>query len=66
MICPYFHEKVTTTDEKKGITVTKEKFMECKKEDCPYYNWKDWHEVGQGCTKARMEIEREASFLRRR
>lgn len=58
MICPYMFYKETKTN-KEGITVTTEKHENCCKENCPFYSWKDWNKAGQGCLKARNEIEAE-------
>jgi len=57
MICPYMTQKITT--EKDGVIVTKETFMECAGDGCPFYSWKNWNKAGQGCTKAYNEIEAE-------
>lgn len=58
MICPYLFERETIIDEN-GMQTIKEKHIECDKGNCPYYD--KWYksEPGQGCQKARFELERE-------
>ena len=55
MRCPY--RKITTTKEQYNATIIVEGFVECYKEDCPYYI-PSYEELNEKPKCAKIEIEK--------